>query len=263
MEIITHSGHAHADEFLAISLLLYKFPNAIVRRVEKVGPSKGAILVDIGGKYKPPKYFDHHQDPNLPASFVLILKHFYNIDYDDLPRNYQFYDSKDKVGIGRASREWDKIFILSPVETTILKIFSERSEIRPGDPLHNIMIEIGRGILKELNSYITALDHIKDYIRTPDGYILFLDDPDISIPGILERFNGRVIGIVKPDSRNPQYTDILSVGNNPIFRPSDYLEEEAIFTHKSGFLRSVKMKPEEAWSRLKQIIESKGRALYV
>ncbi len=86
MKIVTHNGHFHADELLAVATLLLKYPEAeVVRsRDEKVIESAD-IVVDVGQIYDSSKLrFDHHQKagagerPNgVPyASFGLVWKEF-------------------------------------------------------------------------------------------------------------------------------------------------------------------------------------------
>lgn len=86
MKIVTHSGHFHTDDLLAVSTLLLKFPDAEVVRTrdEKVIESAD-IAVDVGQIYDPAKLrFDHHQKSGagdhyngIPyASFGLVWKEY-------------------------------------------------------------------------------------------------------------------------------------------------------------------------------------------
>lgn len=86
MRIVTHNGHFHTDDLMAVSALLLKYPEAeVVRsRDEKIIESAD-IAVDVGQIYDPAKLrFDHHQTsgagdrPNgIPyASFGLVWKEF-------------------------------------------------------------------------------------------------------------------------------------------------------------------------------------------
>lgn len=64
MKIGTHSGHFHADEALAVWMLktLPQFAGAEVVRSRDMSVLEGCdIVVDVGGKYEPPKFYDHHQ----------------------------------------------------------------------------------------------------------------------------------------------------------------------------------------------------------
>jgi uncharacterized UPF0160 family protein len=65
MKIGTHDGSFHCDEALACAMLknyTKKFKNASIIRTRD--PQKLAecdIVVDVGGKYDPPRLLDHHQ----------------------------------------------------------------------------------------------------------------------------------------------------------------------------------------------------------
>lgn len=64
MKIGTHSGHFHADEALAVWMLrrLPRFAQAEVVRTRDLEVLDTCdIVVDVGARYEPPKYFDHHQ----------------------------------------------------------------------------------------------------------------------------------------------------------------------------------------------------------
>lgn len=86
----THSGSFHADEALAVYMLkllpIYK-DATVVRSRDNAVLDKCDIVVDVGGKYEPPKYFDHHQreftttfsdkhDTTKLSSAGLVYKHF-------------------------------------------------------------------------------------------------------------------------------------------------------------------------------------------
>lgn len=82
-KIITHLPPFHFDDFMAVSLLKYRYPDATIERVhpQNLSHEDNAIYVDTGGKYDGERYFDHHHDLNLNSSIVLVLKRFYlNVD---------------------------------------------------------------------------------------------------------------------------------------------------------------------------------------
>lgn len=84
MKIVTHNGHFHADELLAVATLLIKFPEAeVVRSRDEKVIASADIVVDVGQIYDSQELrFDHHQKsgagdrPNgIPyASFGLVWK---------------------------------------------------------------------------------------------------------------------------------------------------------------------------------------------
>lgn len=80
-KIVTHAGTFHADELCALALLHTMFPDAPVERTYT--PSEddfndvGVIVLDIGRRYEPElNNFDHHHDAELPATNMLVLRHF-------------------------------------------------------------------------------------------------------------------------------------------------------------------------------------------
>ena len=82
MKIVTHNGHFHTDELMAVATLLRKFPDAeVVRSRDEAAINSADIAVDVGQIYAPDKMcFDHHQpegagvrENGIPyASFGLI-----------------------------------------------------------------------------------------------------------------------------------------------------------------------------------------------
>lgn len=147
MNIITHAGRAHTDDFLALSLLLTKFSDAIVHRVSELPESlpENSIIVDIGGRYDSRKFFDHHQDRSLPASVILVLKDIFNIDTTNIPE-LQWISDWDTKGIFATQKAWDvKLpeFNIDVIGSMLLDEFSEREVIDPSDPLHAVMRMIG------------------------------------------------------------------------------------------------------------------------
>jgi uncharacterized UPF0160 family protein len=82
--IVTHNGHFHADELLAVATLLLKYPDAkVVRTRDESIIERADIVVDVGRVYDPTKMrFDHHQPEGagkrangIPyASFGLMWK---------------------------------------------------------------------------------------------------------------------------------------------------------------------------------------------
>ena len=65
MKIGTHNGSFHCDEALACTMLrnyTAKFKNAtVVRSRDPKVLDECDVVVDVGGKYEPPRLLDHHQ----------------------------------------------------------------------------------------------------------------------------------------------------------------------------------------------------------
>lgn len=94
MRIVTHAGTAHADELLAISLVLLKEglqPGGVdvVRKGD--GSAKdwpdADFVIDIGRHYNPKKrWFDHHQFPAEagPSCAFTLVARYYKVDLNGL-----------------------------------------------------------------------------------------------------------------------------------------------------------------------------------
>ena len=80
-KIVTHAGTFHADELCALALLHTMFPDAPVERTytpsEEDFQDPEVWVLDIGRRYEPElNNFDHHHDAELPATNMLVLRHF-------------------------------------------------------------------------------------------------------------------------------------------------------------------------------------------
>lgn len=106
MHIVTHSGQAHADDILAVALILVKegldFSDAHVQRVAN-GPASdyptARFVVDIGGVYDPTiGRFDHHQFPpdSPPDCALTLVARYYGMTVEQYPwmKKLALLDSK-------------------------------------------------------------------------------------------------------------------------------------------------------------------------
>lgn len=87
-KVITHAGTFHADELLALATYHYfgdrSFDFMDIEQFERKFQvsehelnDPEVVIIDIGRSYNPALgNFDHHQDATLPASNLLILRHF-------------------------------------------------------------------------------------------------------------------------------------------------------------------------------------------
>lgn len=81
-KIVTHGGRFHADEVFAIALILEcsgrSASEVTLIRTRKIPKEMlsdpDTIVVDVGGVFNPEAgCFDHHQDPKLPSSAMMVL----------------------------------------------------------------------------------------------------------------------------------------------------------------------------------------------
>ncbi len=98
--IITHPGSSHFDEFFALSLILATDTEAdfiIERREPTIDEINDPTIwvVDIGGDYTPEKRnFDHHQNIDLSASFVLVASF---LGYAESLSSLVWWNFKDRI----------------------------------------------------------------------------------------------------------------------------------------------------------------------
>lgn len=76
--IIVHPGTAHMDDFLTVALVRGILSDITILRREPTPEDledPHILVADVGGVHDPLNMcFDHHQDRELPASFVLVLQ---------------------------------------------------------------------------------------------------------------------------------------------------------------------------------------------
>lgn len=80
-KIITHEGHHHADEVLAIATIFCFYGHLPIERKYHISKDELAnpsiLVLDIGREFDPAKgNFDHHQNGNIESTNLLILDHF-------------------------------------------------------------------------------------------------------------------------------------------------------------------------------------------
>jgi hypothetical protein len=113
-KIVSHVSPRHFDDFLAIAFLKTKYPQAEIEYIhpqrvpsEYLDSSK-ICLVDVGGKFSPEyKNYDHHQNLNLRASFILVLIHEFTektlVKKITESQAVRFIDLTDRFGVKKAS----------------------------------------------------------------------------------------------------------------------------------------------------------------
>lgn len=157
--IITHGGPAHADEFIAVALVLASDPNAVISRrmptpEELADPE--TWVVDIGGQYDPQlRNFDHHGVPGTEGrcAFDLVVAHLGMTDAAKAASPWMgFKTSIDCLGPDKTAEAFGMTLgafyaSLSPIEAQVLQVFSAAKDIRPGDLLHQLLLMVGQGLL--------------------------------------------------------------------------------------------------------------------
>ncbi len=102
--IITHPGSAHFDDVAAVSLILAVYADTEFR-IERREPAPAELdnpdvwVVDIGDRHEPEKRnFDHHQDTDCPAAFVLVAEYLGLLETMSVMPLWHFKDEVDRFG---------------------------------------------------------------------------------------------------------------------------------------------------------------------
>jgi hypothetical protein len=244
--IITHSGLAHTDDFLACCVLINKY---WVREIERVNIVEdlihpNTIVVDIGGKYDGKRFYDHHQDLNLNCSLVLVLKDFFNYDLDFLMKidEIKYIDLVDRYGIKKAQ---EILNIQNPIvnltEYSLLRWFSNKKVIDNESEI-KFLEEIGKQFLNFLNDFKKEEEKIlnsKTY-KTKHGTILYNSTTTFNLT-ITTKLLPDLIGVIHQSDRDNNLINIVQINSNPYFQPAKITKKlTPVFLHKTGFLAVIK-----------------------
>lgn len=260
--IFTHGGTAHRDEVLACAVILAKEHgsglNWFIRRVSVLEPDDVTSLdyvVDIGGIYAPEaRRFDHHQDSTLPASIVLVMRHFGILDtaYEWYPW-VEFTDIMDTKG-PRAAAEWLDVrgstlaHLYSPVELALLHEFERATVVEQGSFLYQVLLLVGRHIVSGLEQRVARLELLKQHtvVEWYDGQplcIYFLDDvphPEMALRAFRRQMaRGARAGVVV-NVRGAGWTMFRFDDRDDLDFRRVAAHPEIEFVHATGFLATTK-----------------------
>ena len=242
-KIVTHSGQAHADELLAVATILTKFPNAEVHRVSSVPEDiENAILVDIGGKFDGKKFFDHHQDSNLPASVILVLKTFFpEINADEI-EELQWISDWDVMGPFKTQKKWNIKLpeFRDPIAEIVLRLFSKANVIKPEDPLHVFLTNLGTEFIEFLREQSKFLEIAKNAeVFEVKGLKVVKLDENAPIR-FVKKVHNDVAVVVQPNQRTPGALTLTRVDDNPRVDFNRIRNKiPAHFIHNNGFMAVV------------------------
>lgn len=156
---ITHAGQAHADEFIALCLLLGLNEIDTIRREE---PTRADLdnpeiwVVDVGGEHQPLlRNLDHHgvEGTEGKCAFNLVLDYFSLSEIADAASPWlKFKTALDCEGPYATAAKFNmpptSLFAtISPIESQLLQEFSKVSFVDLDERLYWPMRAIGRGLL--------------------------------------------------------------------------------------------------------------------
>jgi hypothetical protein len=268
--IITHSGSAHRDDFLSVCLLLTKYPEAVVERRAPVSAGEVGeldIVVDVGGRYEPGRWYDHHQDIELPCSLLLVLKDEFGIER--VPPDVEWIDRADRWGPNTARKTMGFKSGGGVLEKLVLTIFSEATVIDSSHPLHSVMRSFGGELLEYLRRWgslaririinMGGAEAVLDgaavnlYIHGP--YAIAFTAGDYGVSELVEVVKGfELVGVVSKNEREPYKTSVVSVDNNPHFRPENIRSFGRSFLHPTGFMAVLDIPFETALKNYDRIV---------
>ncbi|MCB9744410.1 MAG: MYG1 family protein [Alphaproteobacteria bacterium] len=262
--ILTHPGSAHKDDVLAVCVLAAKHDAPVLRRVPTPQDlaDPGVVIVDVGGVHDPARSnFDHHHfprehPPTCALSLVLQAEGLYEdaLQFCDWLETAEWFDARgpnrtaEWLGVPRRALSQ----LSSPVDGTLLKRFSQRTELLPGDPLHQFMRFVGEDLLEHLALARSRLAFVGQHAErwaVPAGeeqvQTLYmprvepLQDGSSDAVGAYIRaqgLGGTIAAIVYPDRRGPGFgigryedhprLDFSRVGDEP----------DVHFAHVTGFM---------------------------
>jgi hypothetical protein len=242
-KIVTHAGFAHVDEFLATVALLVKFPEAEVHRVPSVSePPEGTVVVDVGGRYDNETFFDHHHDPNLPASIVLVLKKFYpevDLGIDEI----QWISDWDSLGPTKTQEKWGVKLppFRDPITDIVLKVFESKNVITPRDPFHAVLIEIGRKFIETITRASENIRKVKEIAEVSEiKGLKIVRVPEIIPIQYIKKVHPDVAVVIQPNPRTLGAVSIVRVDDHPRVDFNRIRGKvPAHFIHANGFMAVI------------------------
>jgi hypothetical protein len=244
--IITHPGSAHFDEVTAISLILAVYTDTEFR-IERRDPvpveldNPDVWVVDIGDRHEPEKHnFDHHQDTDCPAAFVLVAKYLGLLDTMSVMPWWHFKDEVDRFGPGKSSIKYhagDDLVNRNPFEIWLLASFA--SEPEASIPL---LKSFGAHIIEEAHMLKRQIDFWKTSSRLVIGGVPAIIGETSESAGLEEfrRLDENPPDIVISLDRRDKGWRLFRYDGTPVDFSLISDCPEIAFAHKSGFLAKTK-----------------------
>ncbi|MEM4591831.1 MAG: MYG1 family protein [Sulfolobales archaeon] len=273
-KIVSHLAPRHMDDWLAISLLSYLYPDA---QREYVHPQKvpqeylqdpQVAVVDVGSSYDTGKNnYDHHHDLNLECSLSLVVKKFFPELYPS--EVLRAIDITDRFGVKKAVEEglvsFDKevdekrkIILMTEPEAeagrVAYKLLSYAKEVRLD---HNSFISMLYESMKVLGLTQKAEEELrrqKEEFERKVSKVMWKDIEGFKVaisyeslaPYHADFFSQTQADIlIEQNSMNKEHTSII-VNTNKAHKDksielADRLVDgqEIVFRHATGFIRVI------------------------
>jgi len=279
--ILTHPGGAHKDDFLACCVLLAEQPATIIRREATEADLADAkvCVVDVGGRHEPSlNNFDHHQFPadHPPAcALTLVLQHLGIYEdarqFCDWLEPVEWFDCRGPqttarwLGVPREAMSR----LNSPIDLSILRRFAQQTQLKPGEPLWEVMRMIGDDLSGYVRSLRARLDFLAEKtviwdiaLGTETAKFLFLartdplpEEPSMALDRFVEArgLSREVVGLVYPDRRGGGYGLSRFRDNQRLDFTRIAAEADVHFAHARGFVAKTSAEDTPRLQRLLQL----------
>jgi hypothetical protein len=244
--IITHPGSAHFDEVTAISLLLAVHGGETFR-IERREPTVQELnnpevwVIDTGNRLEPQQHnFDHHQDANCPAAFVLIADYLgLTATLSVLPW-WHFKDEVDRIGPVRSPAKYhagDDLVNRSPTESWLVARFA-------ADPNTAIPLlrDFGAHLIAEAGLLKKQVDFWQSCPRLVIAGVPAVIGKTVESAGLEEfrRLEKNPPDIVISMDRRSEGWRLFRFDGAPVDFSLIANRPEIAFAHRSGFLAKTK-----------------------
>ncbi len=235
-------------------------------------------VVDIGGVHDPElNNFDHHQFPRdaPPLCALSLVLQSIGLYEDALSfcawlRPAEWLDTLGPnetaklMGIPRTAFGE----LNSPLDISLLNRFANQSELKPGNPIYQVMCMVGEDIVNYLRSLRKRLDYLKKHAQywtlerdCEPIQALFLeksdaiaDNPSFGIYAFIESEGkeNEIQALVYPDRRGDGYGLTRYADSQRLDFSQIESLDEVRFAHKRGFVAKVSTTDP---ARLKELLE--------
>lgn len=254
--IITHSGSAHRDEFLAIAFILAKMKVTcpIYRREPRVEELKDpeVWVIDIGKQYNEKfNNYDHHQfevDHIPECSLSLIMKKFdlYYPEYCGWIEPSEILDCKGPVGLAKHHHiKIEELYqTMSPIEDSIIADFEGLTEILPENWMYIGLLKIGNRLMNNITSAKRQIEEAEKIVEIEHiGNIDVMFYKDLVGPATAQVIRSRknksgkdIVVSVMPDNRSEGWKLFRYFDDERIDFNKCINDNRLSFIHKNGFV---------------------------
>jgi uncharacterized UPF0160 family protein len=260
IDIWTHNGLAHRDDFLSACILLASYNvGSIFRRPSQEyninSKLSDDIWFDVGNTVDyTQKVFDHHQVKQPldkpECAFSLVLQYITGLSYDELKSNYTQFDfivRQDNFGPIAAYKQCFNAEVsistfaetMSPIEMYCLEEFSRLNEIKADSDLARLMTVIGKEIIAKIYSNKSFKKSLPKLVKSfTNGKVIAIDsvisrDQSIFLDKYLSRkYKGYLVKVSR-SSQNPKQWCALRLNDKLNF--NNMQNADTSFIHTNGF----------------------------